>query len=90
MTKAEKVFAITYDKDYERSGEPAEVIGVKMVTKFKKTALTLGFTMSKVAPTLCYVIEFQDGDVDYIPQAEIQSQKWHITTLQELLIVGMP
>lgn len=90
MIKAEKVFAITYDKEYERSGEPAEIIGVKMVTKFKKTTLTLGFTMSKVAPELCYVIEFQDGDIDYIPQKEIHTEKWHIATLQELLIVGMP
>ena len=32
IKKSEKVYAITYEDDYERRGEPAEIVGLKKVS----------------------------------------------------------
>jgi hypothetical protein len=85
--KAEKVYAITYDKNYERSGEPAEIVGFKKVSHIPKVPQMKNYIFSD----LYFVIKFEDGVSDMIPKDELlDKDKWHIATLQEILKVGMP
>lgn len=86
--KSEKVYAITYDKDYERRGEPAEIVGFKKVTYTPKNIYA---NENHIVSNLYFVIKFEDGVQDLVLKDDLfDINKWHIATLQDILKVGMP
>jgi len=86
MTLKERMYLITYDKDYYRSGKIANVIGIKRVTKFKNNSIA--FATESI--TTCYHVQFEDGEEDYVDLNSIKENNWHFVTLADLLKVGMP
>lgn len=85
--KAEKVYAITYDKEYERSGEPAEIVGFKKVSHIPKVPQFKNHILSD----MYFVIKFEDGVQDFVKKDDLlNNDKWHIATLQDIIKVGMP
>jgi hypothetical protein len=87
IKKSEKVYAITYEDDYERRGEPAEIVGLKKVSHIP----TIPQTNNHIVSNLYFVIKFEDGEQDFILKDDmLDNGKWIIATLQDILRVGMP
>lgn len=76
--KKERLYLITYKKEYHHSGSIANIISLKKITTT---------SINSELSILCYHIMFEDGEEDFI---NIHSEDWHLVTLADLLRVGMP
>lgn len=74
----ERLYLITYQKEYHRCGSIANIIGLKKITTTN---------INSELSIMCYHIQFEDGEEDFI---NIHSENWHLVTLSDLLRVGMP
>jgi hypothetical protein len=83
--KKEKLYLITYNKRFNRSSEPCEVIGMKRITYFIK-----GVIDKETPPIDCYHVVYEDGQQDYIPTSNVNENDYHFVTLNDMLRYGTP
>jgi hypothetical protein len=85
MSQKERVYLITYNKQYYNCGKIANILGIKRVTQYNTYNVAISSKLS-------YHIQFEDGQEDYVPIELLSDTQadWHLVTLAELLRVGMP
>lgn len=69
-----------------RAGEPARVVGVKMITPIDNK----GIVDIPQEPRVCYHIKFEDGQEDYVAKSDVEAGNWEFTTLDDMIRIGVP
>lgn len=69
-----------------RAGEPARVVGVKMITPIDNK----GIIDIPQEPRVCYHIKFEDGQEDYVAKSDVEAGNWEFTTLDDMIRIGVP
>lgn len=81
-TTSKTLYLIGVHKSTFRAGEPAAIVGVKMVTPMTNTG-------TELEPRICYQVRYEDGQEDYKPVSEV-GKSYKLMTLDEILSVGLP
>ena len=71
--KIERVYLIGVSINSFRYGDPAKILGIKMIT------------LNGSTPRLCYHIEYEDDLEDYVPITEVSEGIYKISTLLEII-----